>query len=86
MKIVIKKSAQKELRNLNKGSRRQAERIIEAIYKISKNPYLKGAVQLTGFNEFRFRVGSYRILYTIDPNANTISIVAIAHRREAYRF
>lgn len=31
------------------------------------------------------RRGDYRALYVIDDSANTITVIAVAHRRDAYR-
>jgi mRNA-degrading endonuclease RelE of RelBE toxin-antitoxin system len=37
-----------------------------------------------GDNEWRIRVGDYRIVYEIDDRARTVDVTRIAHRREAY--
>jgi mRNA interferase RelE/StbE len=37
-----------------------------------------------GDNEWRIRVGDYRIVYEIDDEAKTVDVTRIAHRREAY--
>jgi mRNA interferase RelE/StbE len=34
---------------------------------------------------WRVRVGDYRILYQIDDEAQTVTIVRVRHRREVYR-
>ena len=33
---------------------------------------------------FRFRAGDYRILYTVDAASDTVYVVRIANRKEAY--
>ena len=86
MNIRIKKSALKELKCLNKGNPKQAKKIIEVIYTIGANPYLPGTIKLTDFNEFRFRVGNYRILYRIDCKKQAVVIISVSHRKDAYRF
>lgn len=35
--------------------------------------------------QFSARRGEYRIVYTIDEQASLVTVVAIAHRRDAYR-
>ena len=35
-------------------------------------------------NEYRIRVGVYRIIYTIEDKIVTVTIVKIAHRGESY--
>jgi mRNA interferase RelE/StbE len=37
-----------------------------------------------GDNEWRIRVGSYRIVYEIDDTARTVDVTRTAHRREVY--
>ncbi|MCH7990528.1 MAG: type II toxin-antitoxin system RelE/ParE family toxin [Planctomycetes bacterium] len=32
-----------------------------------------------------FRVGDYRIVYSIEDMESTVDIIAVRHRREAYR-
>ena len=34
---------------------------------------------------WRYRIGPYRLFYTIDPAARIVSILTIEHRRQAYR-
>jgi mRNA interferase RelE/StbE len=41
--------------------------------------------RLAGNGRYRLRVGDYRIIYTFDPNANVIYLLAVGHRREIYR-
>ncbi|MBI5816026.1 MAG: type II toxin-antitoxin system RelE/ParE family toxin [Nitrospinae bacterium] len=64
---------------------RVCERIINAIAALARLPVPRGAVKLRGRDEYRIRVGDYRVLYIVDIPAKTIEIVAVAHRKEAYR-
>ncbi|MEK6321064.1 MAG: type II toxin-antitoxin system RelE/ParE family toxin [Acidobacteriota bacterium] len=34
---------------------------------------------------YRIREGPYRVIYEVDANGVTITIVKVAHRREVYR-
>jgi mRNA interferase RelE/StbE len=50
---------------------------------ISRPP---GVQKLRGAeNQWRLRVGDYRVVYEIDDRQRTIDIVRIRHRREVYR-
>jgi mRNA interferase RelE/StbE len=61
-------------------------RIREAIEALTTNPRTPHTEKLEGYpNAYRFRVGSYRVLYTIDDPGRRVTIYRIAHRREAYR-
>jgi mRNA interferase RelE/StbE len=34
---------------------------------------------------FRYRIGDYRIFYTIDPEKKIVFILSIHHRKDAYK-
>ena len=34
---------------------------------------------------YRVRIGDYRVLYAVDDLAQTVTVVRVKHRREAYR-
>jgi len=38
-----------------------------------------------GANEWRIRIGDYRVIYEIDDAAKTVDVTRIAHRREVYQ-
>lgn len=44
-----------------------------------------GTKKLEGVEGYRFRVGDYRVIYTIDDKSRTVIVTLVAHRREAYR-
>ena len=80
--INIKNKAEKELLRLQRSD---VIKIRESINKLALIPRPHGSKKLTGsLNEYRLRVGNYRILYTINDNIITICIFKIAHRKEAY--
>jgi len=37
-----------------------------------------------GDNEWRIRIGDYRVVYEIDDTARTVDVTRIAHRRDVY--
>lgn len=41
--------------------------------------------RLQGRDEFRLRVGDYRVIYEFDIARNEISLVTVGHRRDVYR-
>jgi mRNA interferase RelE/StbE len=62
------------------------ERIEQAIDRLTEDPRPHRSKKLVGSeNEWRLRVGAYRVLYLIDDAARRILIARVAHRREAYR-
>ena len=81
-KIVIKRSVAKDLRPIpNKDVRR----ILNRIEKLAENPRPPGAEQLTGDIKYRIRQGSYCILYTIEDEIVTVTVVKVGHRRDVYQ-
>lgn len=79
--ITFKKSVVKDLNKINK---KDADRILRKLQsdlaeKAEDFPELQG--QFAGLR--KFRVGSYRIIYSII--ANTVLVVRIQHRKDVYR-
>jgi mRNA interferase RelE/StbE len=82
-KINLTSFAHRQLDRLHGDS---YNRIESAINSLSKNPQPTGCRKLEGVAEqWRIRVGEYRILYTIDDAKSEISILKIGHRRDVYR-
>ena len=80
--LDIKQSAQKELDALDDAL---FARIDRKILALADNPRPTGCKKLKGYrDQWRVRVGDWRVLYIIDDAARLISITRIAHRREAY--
>jgi mRNA interferase RelE/StbE len=82
-RIFLRPAAIRDLDALQADVR---ERIDQAIDRLAENPRPHGSKKLAGFeNEWRLRVGAYRVLYLIDDAAQRILVARVAHRREAYR-
>ena len=60
-------------------------RISSRILTPEDNPRPRGANKLSGREEYRLRVGDYRVLYTIDEEGHIVTVLAVGHRREVYR-
>ncbi len=58
--------------------------ISEGILSLEDNPRPRGTKKLSGREEYRLRVGNYRILYTVSDKDRVVTIFAIGHRREVY--
>ena len=41
--------------------------------------------RMTGRNEFRLRIGDYRVIYDFNLEKNELSLIALGNRREIYR-
>ena len=80
--VRIKRSAEKEMDRL---PARTFERVTRAILGLERNPRPPGSQKLRGVQDYRLRVGQYRILYTIDDHERVVEIIAVGHRRDVYR-
>jgi len=81
-KIVFKQSVAKDLRRIPNND---VKRILERIETLIQEPRPAGAEKLTGDEIYRVRQGNYRILYTIEDDVVTVTIVKVGHRRDVYR-
>ena len=61
------------------------QRIARAIDALGEEPRPVGAVRLAGRDDYRIRVGDYRVVYIIDDAERLVVVGRIAHRREVYR-
>ena len=82
MKLFITKRAEHELDNLPDPT---AQNISKDILKLSDNPYPPNAKKLQGQENYRLRVGSFRVIYTIDNKRKEITILRVADRKTIYR-
>jgi len=60
-------------------------RIAAAIDALANDPRPTGTAKLAGRNDYRIRVGDYRIVYAVDDDEHLVLIARIGHRREVYR-
>lgn len=82
MKISYKRSAEKELFNLEKSL---IQRVHKKIGALATGPYPFGGTKLGGGKGYRIRVGDHRVTYTVDKENDMILIVRIRHRKEVYK-
>lgn len=81
-RIQIVKSALKELSKLPS---KEALKITRKINDLKDEPRPSGCVKLTGSNnEYRIRIGNYRVLYTIEDKVLLVYIFKVRNRKDAY--
>jgi mRNA interferase RelE/StbE len=77
------KSFDRDFRSL---PRHETPKILERVLKLEDDPRPAQSRKLKGTkNEYRLRVGDYRVFYTIDDKGRVVTVFHVAHRREAYR-
>lgn len=65
------------------------QKVADYVYpQLKRNPYfgqnikkLKGSLCAT----YRYRIGDYRLFYTIDSGKVLVIMISISHRQDAYR-
>ena len=80
--IILSDEAKKNLNKLDNSTR---ERLILALESLRIRPFSKDLKKLIGTPYFRFRVGDYRIILTINMNKLTILVVKIKRRENVYQ-
>ena len=81
-KIVFKQSVVKDLRSIPK---KDVQRILQKIDQLADDPRPIGGQKLADAEKYRIRQGNYRILYSIEDDIVTVTVVKIGHRRDVYR-
>lgn len=80
--LEIKQSAQKELDALDDTL---FARIDRKILALAEDPRPAGCKKLKGYkDQWRIRIGDYRVIYSIDNASKTVTVTHVAHRREVY--
>ncbi len=72
------------LRELDKLDNFIAKIIAKKVDKLKENPLSKDVTKLVGRNEYRLRVGDYRVMFEII--GNLIWIKKVGHRKHIYDF
>jgi mRNA interferase RelE/StbE len=80
--LEVKQSAQRELDALDNAV---FARIDRKILSLADSPRPSGCKKLKGYkDQWRIRVGDWRVIYLIDDRAKLVTITRVAHRREVY--
>ena len=82
-RVLLERSAERDLGRL---SSEVHDRVIVAIQGLANNPRPPGCRKLVGSkNDWRIRVGDYRVIYEIADAIRVVRINRVRHRREVYR-
>jgi mRNA interferase RelE/StbE len=80
--VKVKPTARKELEALPDNVLARVVRKLEAL---AETPRPAGCKKLKGYkDQWRVRIGDWRVVYIIDDAARVVSVTRIAHRREVY--
>ena len=81
--VFLERAAERDLKRLSAAD---FQRIIPHIKALAENPRPSGCHKLAGStNDWRIRIGDYRVIYEIDEKASAVRVMRVRHRREVYR-
>ena len=81
--VYLERSAENDLKRLPTST---FDRIVYQIKTLAEKPRPSGCRKITGSkNDWRIRIGDYRVLYEVNDRAKAVRVMRVRHRREAYR-
>ena len=84
-RVVFTESARKELKKLDKYTQKIILLWLQKNLDGCTDPRIHGkALTANRVGQWRYRVGDYRILASIEDDKLVILVIAVGHRREIY--
>lgn len=84
-KIEFDKKAKKEFSSLGKPAQRQIDKFLLKLVN-NKNPRQFGESLKGNLQPFwRYRVGDYRLICSIEDEVVTVLVLRVQHRKEVYK-
>lgn len=81
--VLLERGAEKDLRRLAEDDFR---RVVRALRALAHDPQPRGSRKIAGSqNDWRIRVGDYRVIYELDEEAASVAVLRVRRRKEAYR-
>lgn len=81
--VYLERAAERDLKRLPDE---QFQRVVPQLKALAETPRPTGSRKLSGSqNDWRVRVGDYRIIYEIDDEARAVRVMRVRHRGKAYR-
>ena len=81
--VEFSATSERQLRKLDRADRL---RILLAVRDLAAEPYPRGARKLQGYEDvLRIRVGTLRIIYSVESARLLIIVLKIGRRKDVYR-
>ena len=82
-RIEISATAEKQLHKLPRDAQK---RVVRSILRLEEEPRPRGCRKLAGYEDvFRIRVGTYRVIYSIENETIVVVVLKVGHRKDVYR-
>lgn len=73
------------IRQLAKLPRDLQRRVKDATEALRDSPRPTGTIKVKNADEWRIRVGNYRVTFAVDDARRRVTVAWVGHRRDAYR-
>lgn len=83
-KILFARDAEKDVKHIFKTDRVLFDRIKMCLNEISLNPAVGKPLKMNLKGKWSYRIGQYRIIYSVEHKDITVYVLDIGHRREIY--
>jgi mRNA interferase RelE/StbE len=81
--VLLERSAERDFKALPSEMFR---RVTSQIRALAQNPRPPGCHKIAGSrNDWRIRIGDYRVIYEVDDKLKQVRVMRVRHRREVYR-
>ena len=81
-RIEVSATAERQIRQLQ---RRDQLGVLRAIRDLAAVPHPRGCRKLRGYEDvYRIRVGTFRVLYSVEAERVLIIILKVGHRKDIY--
>jgi mRNA interferase RelE/StbE len=82
--VEVDRGAAKDLRRLDPPVR---SRVLVAVAALAADPRPVGCRVMAAWppDHYRVRVGDWRVIYAVDEEARTVTVVRVGHRGQVYR-
>jgi mRNA interferase RelE/StbE len=82
-RVQISATAERQLRRLPRDDQL---RVVRAVLALAQDPRPPGCRTLQGYDDvFRIRVGTYRVIYSVEGRQLLVIILKVGHRKDVYR-
>ena len=82
-RVQISATAERQLRRLPHDDQ---VRVVRAVLALAQDPRPSGCRKLQGYDDvFRIRVGTYRVIYSVEGRQLLVIILKVGHRKDVYR-
>ena len=82
-RVDVSATAERQIRKLEVSDQ---VRVLRAIKQLADDPRPRGCRKLQGYDDiFRIRVGTFRVIYSVESDRLVVIILKVGNRRDIYR-